>query len=90
MAAWVTDRLWSLEELMERTSPMTRRLSDVHGYRGVEYGIHDEGQGIWHWAYYPKIGEGLAARGRVKGNRETAIAACKAAIDEWLGPKPSN
>jgi hypothetical protein len=69
---------------------MTRRLSDVHGYRGVEYGIHDEGQGLWQWAYYPKIGEGVATRGQVKGDRETATAACKAAIDEWLGPKPSN
>ena len=26
----------------------------------------------------------------VKGTREIAIAACKAAIDEWLGPKSSN
>ena len=69
---------------------MTRQLADVTGYRGIEFDVHDEGQGVWQWAYYPKVGGGVAKRGQVKGNRETAIAACKAAIDEWLGPKSSN
>ena len=66
------------------------RIGDTQPHRGIEFGIHDEGNGIWFWAYYPKIGEGVAMRGQVTGNRETAIAACKAAIDEWLGPKKSN
>ena len=66
------------------------RIGDTQPHRGIEFGIYDEGNGIWFWAYYPKIGEGVAMRGQVTGNRETAITACKAAIDEWLGPKNSN
>jgi hypothetical protein len=69
---------------------MNRPLADVHGYRGVEYGVHDEGNGEWQWAYYPKAGTGPAERGKANGTRETAMTACKAAIDRWLGPKPSN
>ena len=53
-------------------------------YRGIEFGVHDRGQSIWYWAYYPKIGAGPVKRGEVKGTREAAIAVCKAAIDEWL------
>jgi hypothetical protein len=53
------------------------RIGDTQPYRGIEFGVHDEGKGIWHWAYYPKIGEGIAKREQVKGTRETAIAACK-------------
>ena len=37
--------------------------------------------------YYPKMGVGLATSGAIIGTREMAIAACKAAIDKWLGPK---
>jgi hypothetical protein len=66
------------------------RIGDTLPYRGIEYGVHDEGQDAWHWAYYPKIGTGVVKRGQVQGTRETAIAACKAAIDEWLGPENSN
>ena len=35
-------------------------------------------------------GTGVADRGRVKGTRETAIAACKAAIDKWLEPQKND
>jgi hypothetical protein len=66
------------------------RIGDTLPYRGIEYGVHDEGQGVWHWAYYPKIGAGVVKRGQMQGTRETAIAACKAAIDEWLGPENPN
>jgi hypothetical protein len=61
------------------------RIGDTIPHRGIEFGIHDNGDGTWKWAYYPKIGEGIATRGQVTGNRTTAIAACKAAIDEWHG-----
>jgi hypothetical protein len=64
------------------------RIGDTP-YRGIEFGVQDEGQGVWSWTYYPKIGEGIA-KTQVNGTRETAIAACKAAIDEWLGPETSN
>jgi hypothetical protein len=67
-----------------------RPIADVHGYRGIEYSINEEKAGEWEWKYYPKVGEGVATGGRVKGTRETAVAACKAAIDQWLGPKNSN
>jgi hypothetical protein len=63
------------------------RIGDTQPHREIAFGVFDEGNGVWDWAYYPKIREGVATRGQVKGNRETAIAACKAAIDEWLGPK---
>ena len=65
-------------------------MAEVHGYRGIEYGVRDAGKGVWQWAYYPKIGESILQRGQVEGTRETAVAACKAAIDDLLGPKNSN
>ncbi len=67
-----------------------RSLADVHGYRGVEYCVYAGNPGDWEWKYYPKVGEGIATGGRVSGTRENAIAACKVAIDDWLGPKTSN
>jgi hypothetical protein len=67
---------------------MIQRLGDSL-YRGVEFGIHHDDDGDWEWTYYPKIGLGIRTRGKVKGTREVAIAACKLAIDEWLGPVPS-
>jgi hypothetical protein len=36
------------------------RLGDTLPYRGIEFGVQDEGQGVWSWAYYPKIGAGIA------------------------------
>jgi hypothetical protein len=65
-------------------------LADVHGYRGIEYGVLEAKPGEWEWSYHPKLERGPAKRGQVRGTRETAIAACEAAIDEWLGPKNSN
>ena len=65
-------------------------LAETQGYRGIEYGVHNEGEGLWQWAYYPKLGTGVVERGQVKGTGEMAITACKAAIDQWLGPKNSN
>jgi hypothetical protein len=62
------------------------RIGDTIPHRDIEFGVHDYKDGTWQWAYYPKIGEGVATRGQVEGNREQAIAACKVAIDEWLGP----
>jgi hypothetical protein len=62
------------------------RIGDTIPHRDIEFGVHDNGYGTWQWAYYPKIGEGFATRGKVNGNRANAIAACKVAIDEWLGP----
>jgi len=64
--------------------------SDTLPYRGIEFGVQDEGQGVWRWTYYPKIGAGIAKTTQVNGTRETAIAACKAAIDDWLGQETSN
>jgi hypothetical protein len=66
------------------------RIGDTKPHRGIEFGVHDNGDGTWKWAYYPKIGHGEAKRGHVKGDRGAAIAAAKAAIDEWLGPEKSN
>jgi hypothetical protein len=63
---------------------MRQRLIDsIH--RNVEFGIYRE-RGEWQWTYYPKMGEGVRTQGIVKGTREDAVRACKAAIDEWLGP----
>jgi len=60
-------------------------------YRGINFGTHPGKQGDWHWTYYPKVNTGIAAqKGTVKGTQEAAVAACKAAIDEWLGPENSN
>jgi hypothetical protein len=65
------------------------RIGDTLPYRDIEFGIDSEGPGEWLWHYHPKIGQGIAQRGRIKGTREQAIAECKAAIDRWLGPSPS-
>jgi hypothetical protein len=61
------------------------RIGDTKPYRGIEFGVHDNGDGTWQWAYYPKIGQGTADRGQAKGDRAVAIRAAKAAIDKWLG-----
>jgi hypothetical protein len=66
------------------------RIGDTLPYRDIEFGVQDEGQGVWSWTYYPKIGTGIAKTTQVKGTRETVIAACKAAIDDWLGQQTSN
>lgn len=39
---------------------MSRPVADVHGYRGIEFGVDEDGSGEWQWAYYPKVGTGLA------------------------------
>jgi uncharacterized cupin superfamily protein len=70
--------------------PMNRSLADIYGYRGIEYGVFEATPGEWEWSYHPKVEQGDAKRGTITGTRETAIATCKAAIDEWLGPKNSN
>jgi hypothetical protein len=67
-----------------------KQLADVHGYRGVEYSVFETAPGEWKWKYYPKLERGDAKGGIAKGGRDTAIAAVKAAIDEWLGPRASN
>jgi hypothetical protein len=69
---------------------MNMPLADKYGYRGIEYGVHEEENGTWRWNYYPKVEHGPKGSGTIKGTREEAIAACKAAIDQWLGPKNSN
>jgi hypothetical protein len=69
---------------------MNQPLADKYGYRGIEYGVHEEGNGIWKWNYYPKVERGPKGSGTFKGTKEEAVAACKAAIDALLGPKNSN
>ena len=64
-----------------------RPLADIHGHRGVEYSVHEVSPGEWQWTYYPKVGTGVKTHGTVKGDHAAAVAACKAAIDAWLGPK---
>jgi hypothetical protein len=59
---------------------------NMHGYRGIRYDVRKQESDEWGWTYYPRLGEGYFTAGRVKGTRETAVAACKAAIDERLGP----
>jgi len=62
-------------------------LADIHSYRGVEYSVHEKAPGEWEWKYYPKVEDGDAKGGTVKGDRDAALKAVKAAIDEW---KPSS
>ena len=62
-------------------------VNAIHGYRGVWYDVFERDPGDWEWTYYPKAGVGVKTQGSVKGDRESAVAACKAAIDAWLGPK---
>jgi hypothetical protein len=62
------------------------RIDDTQPHRGIEFGIFEKSPGEWEWTYHPKIGQGVATRGDVKGDRQAAIAACKTAIDNWLGP----
>ena len=76
--------LWSRRGIGGEDFAMTR-IGD-HPYRGIEYGIHRDNQGEWHWTYYPKMGHGVRETGKVEGTREMAISACKAEIDKWLDP----
>jgi hypothetical protein len=45
------------------------RIGDTQPHRGIEFGVHDEGNDVWAWAYYPKIGQGVATRGQVNHHR---------------------
>ena len=67
-----------------------KSVTDTKPHRGIEFAVFEIKPGEWKWSYHPKKERGDEARGLVKGTRETAIAACKAAIDVWLGPKKSN
>jgi hypothetical protein len=69
---------------------MNQPVADKYGYRGIEYDVDEEASEIWQWNYYSKVDHGPKGTGTIKGTREEAIAACKAAIDQWLGPKTSN
>jgi hypothetical protein len=62
------------------------KIGETIRHRNVEFCVHDNEDGAYQWAYFPKIGEGVVTRGQITGNRAEAIAACKRAIDEWLGP----
>jgi|tagenome__1003787_1003787.scaffolds.fasta_scaffold16485705_1 hypothetical protein len=66
---------------------MHKALADIFGHRGVEYGVSERSTGEWEWTFYPKLGRGQKTKGLAKGTREDAVAACKAGIDKWLGPK---
>jgi hypothetical protein len=63
-----------------------RPLANIYGYRDVEYGTHPGAAGEYVWTYYPKLGTGEKTQGTVKGDKDAAVKACKAAIDAWLGP----
>jgi hypothetical protein len=62
------------------------RIANTPPYRGIEFGVDPVAPGEWLWHCHPKIRQGVAQRGRIKGTREEAIAECKAAVDRWLGP----
>jgi hypothetical protein len=66
---------------------MKRPVANKRGYRGIQFGVHRAGENDWRWAYYPTAGTVVAERGKVKGTREMAVKACKAAIDKLLGPQ---
>ncbi|MFL5239906.1 MAG: hypothetical protein ACJ8EL_20390 [Rhizomicrobium sp.] len=60
-------------------------------YRGIEYSIPHNDDGIWHFQVHPKRNKLLAMRGRPQGtaadgyrSREAAIEAARKAIDAWL------
>jgi hypothetical protein len=57
-------------------------LMNKQGYKGVEYGLTDRGNGSWGWVFYPA--EGPPHRGEVTGDRENAEMACMRAINSWL------
>ncbi len=54
-------------------------------HRTIGYGISRLKEGAWVWTYYPKIEDGRKTSGEVTGTWEDACAACRAAIDKWLG-----
>jgi hypothetical protein len=69
---------------------MKTKIGDTQPYRGIEFAVFETKPGEWKWSYHPKIEKGAAERGQIKGTREAAIIACKAAIDKWLGLEGSN
>jgi hypothetical protein len=58
-------------------------LKSEKGYKGVEYGITNLGDGKWKWVFYPNKKEGQSQHGEIVGTREQAEIACKKAIDAW-------
>lgn len=63
-------------------------LKNEQGYKGIEYGLTDRGNGIWGWVFYSR--EGPPHRGEVTGDREHAEMACMRAINSWLASALTN
>jgi hypothetical protein len=63
---------------------MNHRIGDLP-HRGIEYALYLDDDKTWHWSTHAKIESGLGVeRGTVRGSREDAKAACRAAIDKQL------
>ena len=56
-------------------------------YRGIQFLTLELGDGMARWTFYPKLRQGKAQRGVVRGRRDIADATCKNAIDAWLDDK---
>jgi len=83
MEAGVSDRLWSLDELVERGIAVKIPVP----YRGIAYSTNDNNNGRWTWKLHPKLVPGVSRTipsGEVIGTQDDAIAAAEMAIDRFL------
>ena len=58
-------------------------------YRGVEYSVAKEAEGLWVWKLHPNpVRIGAVRSGKVRGmNKRTAVDAALQAIDKMLDRK---
>ncbi|HEX3537451.1 MAG TPA: hypothetical protein VHU15_11860 [Stellaceae bacterium] len=86
MTAAVLGAVWSLDELVERTSNM----SITQKHRDTFFAVSAAGHSEWEWICYPPHLIGQQMTGKVIGTEQEAEAACKKAIDAAFDGPPSN
>ena len=70
----------------EMTGKKKRQMSGPEKYRGIEYSVAHQGEGIWTWKLHHKPERaGPIIAGTTKGGQNEAIEAAHRAVDKMLG-----
>jgi hypothetical protein len=54
----------------------------------IEFGVHGEGEGVWSWTYYPKIGAGISC-GPASGESCVAWTGASGTLSNRVAAIPS-
>jgi hypothetical protein len=86
-------RAASLAKLGVRILKQALQMTTTTEYRGIEYSIANNDDGVWRWIIYPKKSRRLEIRAVTPrptyATRDDAVRAATAAIDALLDEKPA-